>query len=142
MDEIMKGFQKVERTLPDFLYRVGEINVGIERVYMNTQPPYRISYTIDPLFAFLRLNEKYTFEFTADRPFISLESHQGNVRLQVFEGRFFGEPIDAGFIDVAGGTSQIFPAVERRITGMWQASVTGMNLDNAFTLDYARVITQ
>jgi len=140
LDEILKQFESAEEQQPEFLYGVGQINVGIDRVYMSTKPPYRIKYTIDPVFETLLQNEKFTFEFSADRPFISLQSHQGNVRLQLFENRPFGGKTDFGSINVSAGNSTVFPPVQKQFIGMWQAFVTGVNLDNSFTLDYSRDI--
>jgi len=140
LEELIKQVRYAEKEQPDFLYSVGQINVGIDRVYMSTKPPYRIRYTVDPDFVPLLMGEKYMFEFSADRPFISLESHHGIVHLQLFENRPFGNKIDFGGIDASAGETKTFPAVVKQFAGMWQASVTGMNLDNSFTVDYSRDI--
>jgi len=140
IEEIKRQFQKTEEQEPDFLYTVGHINIGIDRVYMSTKPPYRIKYTIDPVFKTLLEGEKYTFQFSADRPFISLQSHHGKVGLQLYENRPFGDKVDFGSIEVPAGSSQVFPAVVKQFAGMWQAYVTGKFLDNSFTLDYSRDI--
>jgi hypothetical protein len=140
IEEIKKLFLKAEEQTPDFLYSSGQITIGIDRAFMSTKPPYRIRYTIDPPFNILLQGEKYAFEFSADRPFISLESHRGKVHLHLLENRPFGDKIDFGGMDASAGETKTFPPVMRQYAGMWQAFVTGMNLDNAFTVDYSRDI--
>jgi hypothetical protein len=140
LEELKKQIRYAEKEQPDFLYNFGKITVGIDRVYMNTKPPYRIKYTIDPPTKFLLMGENYSFEFSADRPFISIQAHQGNLHLHLFESRPFGDRLDHGGIDATAGETKVFPAVAKQFAGMWQAHVTGVKLENTFTIDYFRDI--
>ena len=140
IEKIKEQFLQAEEQQPDFLYSFGQITVGIDRVFMSTKPPYRIKYTVDPIFKILLQGEKYVFEFSADRPFISIQSHNGRVHLHLFENRPFGDKLDFGELDAMAGETKTFHSVVRQFAGMWQANVTGVNLDNAFTIDYSRDI--
>jgi hypothetical protein len=138
VDEIKKLFSKAEKEQPDFLYSFGEITVGIDRVYMSTKPPYRIKYTVDPVFRFLFQGEKYSFEFSADRPFISLQSLQGDVHLDLFENCPYAVQQVTSALDVKAGETQILSNVVKQFAGMWHADVIGRKLENSFTIDYAK----
>ena len=138
IEEVQRLFEQQQHQ-PDFLFNLGTINIGIDRVYMGTKLPYKITYVIDPTFVPLLQGEKwYSTQLGADNLYVTCDGQSGTVHLIVTEEIPWGGREDRDSMDVHAGESRTFPVITKKYTGSWQVNVTGVALDNAFNLEYTR----
>lgn len=140
-EEVETRFKEAQFKEPDFLSRLGDINIGIDRIDMHTQPPYEIIYTIDPETKQLAQGGKHSFQFSADDPFVSCKVSLGAVEMSIYEltQQQTWNKRDGGQITV--GHPRVTPRIAKQFTGNWQAEViaTGI-LNSVFTLEYSKLV--
>lgn len=131
--EILKNSQK---NGPDFLTSIGEINIGIDRVDMHTQPPYEIKYVIDPL---LPKGGNQTVQFSADEPGVSCQTSRGSVDVTTYELNKQQTWVQKDNRPVAG-VNPGFPKFRKEFTGNWQVQFIGIDVQNVFTYSFTKVV--
>lgn len=139
-DDVKSWFEKAQSSEPDFLAQVGDINIGIDRVHLNTQMPCEIIYTIDPHTALIAANGKYTVQFSADAPYVSCDVKLGSVNMKLLELAYWQvwDPRDSRMVSV--GVPQQTPRLQKNSTGIWQAEFIGQGPANEFTFTYSRLL--
>lgn len=135
-DEFMNLLENAEL---DFLASSGEINIGIDRVDMHTQPPYEICYVIDPETKLLSQNGKYSIQFSADQPSISCHTERGRVDVKTYEltKQQTWKEKDSRMVS---GPNPGFPNLRKEFTGNWQVDVFGIDQQNNYVLRFTKAI--
>ncbi len=131
----------LENTEIDFLASTGEINIGIDRVDMHTQPPYEIRYVIDPETKTLSQNGKFSFQFSADEPSISCNTSRGRVDVKIYE-LTKQQTWRVKDSKIVSGPNPGFRNLRKEFTGNWQIDVFGIDLQNTYNLMFTKVITR
>jgi len=138
-EEIQEKFGQAESD-PDFLTQIGEINIGIDRVHMNTLGPCEILYTIDPTWVNLPKDDKYSTQFSADNPSVSCEVMEGGVRMEMYELSSWQTWILREMREVYAGFPQTTQRIPKIYTGIWQVVFTGLRPNSEFNFSYSRLL--
>lgn len=139
-EEVQGFFEQAQAAAPDFLARMGDINIGIDQVHLNTARPCEITYTIDPDTQILSSGGRYSIQFSADNPFVSCNVSRGQVRVDLSELAYWQVWNPRQTLDVATGAPQTTPRIHKASSGIWQAEFTGLQPSNEFTFVYARLL--